>query len=182
MNNLYFIALIPPQQVCAEVTAFKEHIAARYNSKKALRVIPHITLKSPFAISPNRDTEMRQWFKGLTLHLPPFIVHLDGFGTFENPANPVLFVKPELSNALKALQHGVIAAFTEKFDTIPVHHHEHDFHPHITIAYRDILPDTFTKARAEFIDKKYSASFTCASYYLLKHDGSRWQVIEENNV
>ena len=180
MNNLYFIALIPPPKICAEVSAFKEYIAKRHNSKKALRVIPHITLKAPFTLSSLRDNEVRRWFASTTPNLPPFIVQLDGFGAFDNPANPVLFVKPTINEGMKILQRNIITGFTEKFPEIPVHFHEHEFHPHMTVAYRDLTYDAFKKAWPEFQHKEFTASWECNSFCLLKHDGNMWQVMEEN--
>jgi 2'-5' RNA ligase len=180
MNSLYFVALIPPPELCAEVTAFKEHIAQQYNSKKALRVIPHITLKAPFTISSHQDDEVLVWFKHLTPNLPPFIVQLDGFGTFDNPANPVLFVKPIPSAPMFLLQNEIIRAFQKQFPDIVVHSTEKKFHPHMTIAYRDLSYAEFTKAWAEFKGKEYTALWECTSFCLLKHDGSKWHVVAEH--
>ena len=48
MNNLYFIAIIPGDEVCKEATALKNFMAETYFSKAALSSPPHITLYPPF--------------------------------------------------------------------------------------------------------------------------------------
>ena len=38
------------------------------------------------------------------------------------------------------------------------------FHPHITIAFRDLKKQVFHKAWEEFKDKKYNIDFNCIFY------------------
>ena len=44
--NLYFIAIIPPQEICEAITAIKQDFAERFKSSKALKIIPHNHFKS----------------------------------------------------------------------------------------------------------------------------------------
>ena len=70
-TSLYFIAIIPPEEIATEITSFKQEMANIYNSKKALRVMPHITLKAPFTVVSNRDEEVLEWLsskKGANYH------------------------------------------------------------------------------------------------------------------
>lgn len=175
-NSRYFIAVIPPDDICRDVTAFKEDMALHYNSKKALRIMPHITLKAPFITATNRDAEVLDWFKNLPIKTLPFEIALDGFGAFDNSRNPVIFVKPLLNPGLTALQNEVISGFTQHFTEIPVHFNEQDYHPHMTIAYRDLAYAGFKKAWAAYAEKTYLATFTTSCFFLLKHNGLCWEI------
>lgn len=179
-QNLYFIALIPPQTICKEVTAIKTDFANHYNSKKALKVMPHITLKAPFKLYEEDHTKLLDWFRNLNLTPQNFTAHLNGFGCFDNSKVPVIFVKPQVSQALISLQKELIKSFTSHFPEISVHYHENDFSPHMTVAYRDLSYEEFTKAWQVYQKKEYKASFEVNGLYLLKHDTKQWNIISEH--
>jgi 2'-5' RNA ligase len=48
------------------------------------------------------------------------------------------------------------------------------FHPHITLAFRDLKKDKFEIAWQEFKGKKYTEKFDVNGITLLKHDGKVW--------
>src|SRR4051812_47436471 len=64
-QNLYFIALIPHDAVAGEVTGFKNDFAANYSSSRALRTMPHITLKAPFKLEARGHNTLLNWFNGI---------------------------------------------------------------------------------------------------------------------
>ena len=178
-QNLYFVAIIPHGKVAGEITAFKQHIAAHYNSHKALRVMPHITLKAPFKIDAALHNDVCTWFNLLTVSAGPFTQHINGFGAFANKHNPVIYVQPVVSDVLVKLEQEIIAGFETAFPGIPIQFTEKNFSPHMTIGYRDLTPEMFEKAWAAFKAKKYDAAFEVNSFYLLQHDGIKWNVIAE---
>lgn len=53
------------------------------------------------------------------------------------------------------------------------------FHPHLTLAFRDLKKPEFYKAWEEFKDRKFNAGFVVNSISLLKHDGMQWQLFKE---
>ncbi len=59
-SSLFFIAVLPPKEIQAEVTRFKEYAAGHFHSSRALRSPPHITLISPFQWPEERAEEMMQ--------------------------------------------------------------------------------------------------------------------------
>lgn len=181
-SSRYFIAIIPPDAICREVTAFKEDIAIQYNSKKALRVVPHITLKAPFTIISDHDPEVQEWFTALTVKARAFDIELDGFGCFDNPKNPVIFVKPELSPELISLQKEIIKAFKIRFPDLPLQLTENNFHPHMTIAYHDVTHSEFVKAWAFYSKKDYQNTFSTQCIFLLKHNGSGWEIDSKKSI
>lgn len=178
-KNLYFIAIIPPQAICEEVTAFKHDFEKNYNSSKALRIIPHITLKPPFHLKEEDHAKLLDWFRHLNPDAENFAITLDGFGSFSNSKAPVLFVKPKPSPQLNTLQKDLIKSFENHFPEIGLHYHEKAFNPHMTIAYRDLSFEEFKKAWHEYSRKNYKATFEVTSLYLLQHDTKEWNIICE---
>ncbi|HYK44818.1 MAG TPA: 2'-5' RNA ligase family protein [Parafilimonas sp.] len=174
---LYFIAIIPPKEVCDEITDFKKDIATRFESKAALRIIPHITLKAPFQLPASDHDRVLDWFQKAVISVSPFVQELKNFGSFKNGRSAVIFVKPEMNNGLDQLQKEVLTNFVDHFSAEQVMKSETDFHPHITIGYRDLRPSMFKQAWAEYRLKQYSAAFTVTSFDLLQHDKHVWNSI-----
>jgi 2'-5' RNA ligase len=181
-TSLYFIAIIPPEEIATEITSFKQEMANIYNSKKALRVMPHITLKAPFTIPSHQDATILEWFENIKTNVNPFEITLNGFGAFDNPKNPVIFVKPEESVPMRLLQKDILVAFKKQFFNIQLHFHEEEFHPHMTIAYRDLAYTEFEKAWKIFNKKHFSATFYNNTFYLLKHNGVQWKIAKTRTV
>jgi 2'-5' RNA ligase len=176
-HNLYFIALIPQSDVCEAITNFKKDFAVRFNSKKALKVIPHITLKAPFKLSAKEHDALIEWFNNLKFDIPAFTIELKKFGAFHNKRNPVIFVQPVMNLYLHSIQKEILNNFKLQY---PKEFQNHDLHfnPHITIAYRDLDYESFTRAWKEYSVKAYNASFKVNTVYLLQH-GATWQVIHK---
>lgn len=144
--------------------------------------MPHITLKAPFAISYNQDIEVREWFTSLTIKSTAFEVELNGFGCFDKPKNPVIFVKPKLSSKLISLQKEIIEAFEMQFPELKSQFSDKDFHPHMTIAYRDLTYPEFGKAWEKYSKKEYQNSFNVQHIFLLKHNKSSWEILVKKNI
>jgi len=182
-QNLYFIAIIPPHGISEEITAFRNDFKDNYNSKAALKNMPHITLKAPFKIDAANHNDVLQWFALTPVFKGSFDIQLRNFGAFPNPDNPVVFVHPVNTPPLKALQAQVIKSFETAYPTIPVHYHEHRFNPHMTIAYRDLAFAEFNKAwKEKYSDKQYNAQFKVTGFYLLQHNGTEWKVVAEHLI
>lgn len=180
-KNLYFIALIPKRELCEKITAFKQDFASRFNSSKALKVYPHITLKAPFKLSPRSHTKLVNWFADLYILQNKFTIQLKDFGAFANKKSPVVYVNPVVTKELRSLHQQLIASFNSAFPD-NVHSTDLEFNPHMTIAYRDLSPEMFQKAWSEYKTKKFDASFEAEAIYLLQHDLKKWNVISTYNL
>jgi 2'-5' RNA ligase len=179
---LYFIAIIPPEYVCEEIIVFKKDIAERFESKAALKVVPHITLKAPFKLSGSEQERLLSWFRKLKMESGQLKVSLQDFGAFPKAQAPVIFIAPVLNAALQELQKEFIGKFKKEFSGQEISKHEEEFHPHVTIAYRDLTPEKFREAWKEYQVKKYSAEFTVTSVHLLQHDGKQWHILETRSL
>ena len=181
-HDLYFIAIVPPSNICAEVTGFKEDFATRFNSKHALKVIPHITLKAPFSIPKTDHEHTLRWFENMPLATSPFKQQLKDFGAFHNKRNPVIFVHPVMNSSLQHLQKEVLLNFAKGFENAEISKQELEFNPHMTVGYRDLQPHLFKEAWKEYEEKKYAAEFDVDSFHLLQHDSKKWNMISTRQL
>lgn len=181
-ENLYFIALLPHEAVSNDITAFRKDFAENYDSSKALRNMPHITLKAPFKLPAAEHDELLQWFANIRPGVETFTVELEDFGSFDNKNNPVIYVKPIMTPRLEALQKAILNSFEHAYPHIPVAYTERTFHPHMTIAYRDLTPEQYARAMDVYRHKKYSATFRAEGFCLLQHNGREWRVIAEKLI
>ncbi len=180
-NNLYFIAVIPFRDLQNKVDELKRDIATRFNSAKALKVMPHITLKAPFKWTPAAHNILLKWFVDLKLPGPSFDIRLQGFGAFNNRKNPVIFIKPADSISLVLLQRELVNSF-EALEPAVVQPTGKNFIPHMTIAYRDLTPTNFEKAWEEYRHKEFEEQFEVNAVHLLQHNGAQWNVIASNSL
>lgn len=178
-QNLYFIAIVPPADVRESITVIKQDLANRFSSKKALRIIPHITLKAPFRFTGNNEEELLRWFALTPVGVHPFLQELKDFGSFPSKRNPVIFIEPRVNESLLSLQKTIQTHFVRTFGKEQVAQNEYHFSPHITVAYRDLMFHRFKEAWQEYRDKKFMAAFNVSSFHLLQHDGQQWNTLRE---
>ena len=180
-ENLYFIALIPGRELREKISAVKHDFAARFKSKTALRVYPHITIKAPFKCKGSAHTELVNWFNGLRINQKAFTITLKDYGAFAHKKSPVIFINPVANDGLKYLQKELTASFSSLFPG-DVHAVDINFHPHITVAYRDLDASMFELAWSEYKQKKFNETFDVSAFYLLQHDTKQWNIIATQNL
>ena len=78
-ESVYFLAIVPPQKVQAEVTQLKVLIAERFNSKHALKSPPHITLHMPFKWKDSKKEQLKSALRKINKEAVSFSVELNGF-------------------------------------------------------------------------------------------------------
>lgn len=179
-ENLYFIAIIPKSELREKITLIKQDFANRFNSKHALKVYPHITLKAPFKLSPSVHDELLKWVSDLHILQKQFTVELKDFGAFNNKRNPVVFVQPVVTKELQSLQQQLISSFSSAFPAC-IDRVDREFSPHMTVAYRDLSPEMFKQAWKEYQHKQFDASFEVDAVYLLQHDSKKWNIVATCN-
>lgn len=173
--HLYFIALLPPSALRNRVRLLKEDMRDRFNAGHALSSPAHITLQMPFKRDAEAVGRLISGLEAFAAREQPFPVTLSGFGCF---APRVLYINIPDHQHIDAL-HARLKK--ELVDNLGFRPEETDarFHPHLTIATRDLTPDNFHKAWAELQKCAFEASFEAHSLFLLKHNGQKWQVEKE---
>lgn len=164
--NLYFIALLPDQEIQNEVTEFKQAAQERFGTSQALRSPAHITLIPPFR------TDRTDFSNLLTVAAgqQPFTVQLRNFDRF---GSRVIFVDVAPEPTLLDYQK-VLADFCARhLDIVP---DSRPFHPHMTVAFKDLKRSVFPEAWDYFSAKSYERTFLARGVTLLIHTGQCWQV------
>lgn len=174
MENLYFIAIVPPVEIQEEITWFKEEIAMRYGSKHALNAPPHITLHMPFRWKDKKRAKLLEVMELLNSELQSFEIALKDFGFFEPR---VVFVSVEENDKLNQLQKYVVDVCRRELKLDNGNFKNKAFHPHVTIGFRDLRKKMFYEAKEEFEKRAYSQNFLLGRIDLLKHDGKSWNVM-----
>jgi 2'-5' RNA ligase len=173
MKSLYFIAILPPEEIAAEVTKWKEYMRDHFESSRALKSPAHITLFAPFWMAATDEKELEACVAKVAEKHRLFRLDLNGFKAF--PPR-VIYIAPEYSYPLDELQ-GDVRSNVNAFLLERIKDFEpdkHSFNPHMTIAYRDLTKENFMRAWPEFENRPFHASFIVNHVYLLRHDRQKW--------
>ncbi|PTT33334.1 RNA 2',3'-cyclic phosphodiesterase [Chryseobacterium sp. HMWF028] len=172
MKKMYFIAIYPPQEIIEEIKVFKRDLAIHYANSKAVKNEAHITLFPPFSRESELEDDIHIAFQKINTEMSPFEMELDGFGSFPNPKNPVLFIQPEENLHLTELYHRVKEQF---------YFTQYSFNPHITVGYRDLTWENYIKAWEKYKTKEYKTKFLVDKILLLRLE-EHWTPIAEKKL
>lgn len=173
--DLYLIALLPPSPLRERVRALKEEMRSRFGSGHALNAPAHITLQMPFRLEPEGASALVRLLEGFCSRQRPILLEIQGFGAF--PPR-VIFLRVGENERVAELEHALRAALAGE-QGLKVESSGMPFHPHITIATRDLAEDAYRVAWEEFKDRDFRASFEASGLFLLKHNGQSWDVFQE---
>ncbi|MEK6481342.1 2'-5' RNA ligase family protein [Catalinimonas sp. 4WD22] len=173
--KLYFIALIPHEELRVSVRALKEEMKARFDVKHALKSPAHITLQTPFKRKEEEESRLIPTLEQFTEQQSEFLLRLNGFGHF---SSRVIYVNVEYSQAILELHAQLNHVLAEQLD-FQESEIRAELHPHMTIATRDLSKPAFKEAWPEFQHRKFQDSFLVKSLFLLKHNGKHWDIYRE---
>ena len=169
-EQLYFIAIILPEPIKDQVQKIKQEFANCFGATHALKSPPHITLIPPFKTSSQIATEVAEFLEKTSQEVNAFQLIIKDFSCFKPR---VIFLNPLLNQELEVMQKHLQKEFYRKF---PFGEPSlRPFHPHLTIAFRDLTPKMFYKAWPIYKNKTYGAQFMVDRIYLLRHNGKIWQ-------
>jgi 2'-5' RNA ligase len=171
-NNLYFIGILAPEPVRSETREFQQHIADNYRSKAALKPPPHVTLIPPFLLAEDKQPVLFKYIEDIAGRQQTFEVSVDGFNCF---GVQVIYAEVEVSDHIKKLEKDLSSTFYKKFQI--ERGPSSRFVPHITIAYKDLMPPMFALAWPEFKDKLYRRKWMVKEICLLRSSPGGWEKI-----
>lgn len=175
-KGLYFIAILPPDDIATRVQAVKKEFVNKYDSKEAYNKPPHFTLIAPFKIPEEAEEIITPQLIFFAEDQESFTINLSGFNHFRDDVIFIDVVDPAPmqvlhSNLIEHLQHEM--GFSSKAAR------PKSLRPHMTVAYRDLSPNNFQNAWNEFKSRSFDYSFEVNSIFLLKHDYTQWQTFYE---
>lgn len=176
---LYFIAIVPPPPVYEEAMRQKEYFKLKYNSKASLNSPPHITLHMPFK---KKEKNEGLWIEALHEFFDsrnPFPLSLVNYSSF--PPR-VIFITVGPNAALANLQYELTRFCRVSLNLFNSNYRDLPFHPHLTLAFRDLKKSNFDSAWMEFKEKRFVAEFVVDKVFLLKHSGKSWLIHHQFNL
>jgi 2'-5' RNA ligase len=172
----YFIAIVPPSPIYEEAIEQKVYFKTKYNSKASLNSPPHITMHMPFRWAEKNEDKLAGYLKVFAQENTAVTIKLNGFSSF--PPR-VIFINVEITPELEGLQKNLERYIRRQLNLFNANYKELPFHPHLTLAFRDLKKPNYQKAWEEFVSKNYQATFLANKLALLKHSGSVWEVFQE---
>lgn len=169
----YFIALVPEGTIQEEATQLKEALKENFNIKYALKSPAHITLKMPFNWNELKEDKLAFLLKDFFENKKPFDLQLKGFDRF---GKRVIFIAVKPSEKLTTLQQE-LGAFSKLVLKLPLELSDTSFHPHMTIAFKDLKTPKFEDYWNFIRKQSFNYPYLVKEAALLKRTEGRWLVI-----
>ena len=171
--DMYFIALVAPEKINADVLKWKTWFRDHYGCGVALKSPAHITLIPPFRMQEALEPALKNRLEVFAGLYENFEVTFCNFSHFKPR---VIYVDVCKNEKLDILHREINEAISSE-NKYPVKKENRAFHPHITLATRDLKKSAFYDAWNFFAEKKYNAKWMVDSLSLLRHNKKNWDVI-----
>ncbi len=173
---LRLIAVLPPEALAAYVRAEQQRIADTWGPRHALRTPPHITVIPPIEVGDDRIELLEEIAAQLAPAHASFTIRLRGFGAF---APRVLYIRPVRNVELDDLYRDWRNRLEERMPGVLARYPDKPYHPHLTLAHRDMEEPQFHAMWAHYGEKRLDISFKVKSFAILDHNRSGWVVRRE---
>ena len=145
----------------------------KYNCKVGLKSPAHITLVPPFWLEEEKEKALIEDIDVLSEQLRPFSMSTNDFSAFKPKT---IFIALATNGTLGSVK----KATDDFFGNNPFYNIRVDnrpFHPHITIATRDLYKKSFQEMWPWFAEKKFGEEWTAEGISILRHNKKNWDVI-----
>lgn len=153
----------------------KQWVFKEVGSKGALRSPAHITLLMPFKWKQAKETLLFYSLETLASSIAKFNIKLTRFNSFEPR---VIYVDVEQSTHLTLIKDQVMKMARQELK-LEFLKDLRGFHPHITIAFRDLKKPQFYTLWEQLKGKPFESEFEATSIALLTHNGKNWDVYKK---
>ena len=171
--NMYFVALVAPPGINEEILKWKNFFKEKFGCTVALKSPAHITLIPPFWMNEELEDDLINSINEFSKSKNKFEITLKDFAAFKPRVIYVDVLKNETLNELYLY----LTDFILRLDKYPVKKDDRPFHPHVTLATRDLYKKAFYEAWEIFSRKKYEASWVVNGISLLRHNKKNWDVV-----
>lgn len=177
-SDLYFVAIVPPEPLLNSLAEMKVVACNQFNSCAALNSPPHITLHMPFRWKRKKEDRLFQFFESFQSEVDAIPISIDGVDHFDDR---VIFLSISPNESLFSLQSSLVKSMKKSLNLFNAQYKDKAFHPHITIAFRDLKKQYFQEAYTHFKELNHQNQFNSTGFTLLKHDGKKWQNFRQYN-
>lgn len=168
MSNLYYIGLIPDEELNSLCVAYKNQAEELFTCKAAKKSPAHITIVPPFEIDSSNMELINQELSELVKNYTTLELAIHGWNHFKERT---IYLAIEATPQLKQM-------FTEVYDRV-IHYvtprGDRKFIPHISIINRDLAPENFTAAYDFFNQKPLPAKCICSKLVLFSLVNGKWR-------
>src|SRR5690349_4871439 len=141
MESMYFVAVVLPKHLDEKILQHKKWMQEKYGCKVGLKSPAHITLVPPFWTPTENEDKLKKDLFGIASDVSSFTVVTNNFSAFKPRT---LFVATKENGALNELKKKTDDVFQRK--DYKIKKEARPFHPHITIATRDLHKAAFAEA------------------------------------
>jgi 2'-5' RNA ligase len=170
--DMYFIAHLLPAPLNEQILLMKQDLQQRFGCAVGLKSPAHITLIPPFWLAPEKAPQLLHHLQQLASGVASFTLAAANFSSF---GKRTLFIAVADSAALQGLKTAADNLFTGN-DFYGLKKETRPFHPHITLATRDIKPAHFNEAWGLYGGRRFDHEWQANSVSILKHNRRHWEV------
>jgi 2'-5' RNA ligase len=170
---MYFIAVVAPKEINEALLTWKKLMKDRFDCSVGLRSPAHVTLIPPFWMDDVLESKLEDVINDFSQQQKPLEIRLKNFGFFKPK---VIYVDVLRSHPLKELQARLQQHLINR-NLFFIKEEDRPFHPHVTIATRDLYKQAFKEAWEIFKEKKFEAVWSATGVSLLRHNQKNWDVI-----
>lgn len=173
MKNKYFLAIVLPQPFLNETELIKQDLKRKFGLKGALRSPSHITLHMPFELNVKSEFDLLTLLKSIQ-NDQPIQIKSNGLGAFDQR---VIYIDITLNEQLFSLHKLLVNQLSKCFNLENEINNQRGFHPHVTLAFRDLKKHQFNEVKTFLTGFNSSFKFTATSFSILKLNKT-WEVLE----
>jgi 2'-5' RNA ligase len=170
--DMYFAALVLPEELDKKVMAYKQYMYQHYMCRVGLKSPAHITIIPPFWMDPKKEKEFINNINDLSAQIISFSIETNDFSAFKPRT---IFIDVMENKHLIELKRKATEYFFEKDFNIKTENRP--YHPHITIATRDLYKKDFYEAWNYFENREFREDWQAKGLSILRHNKKNWDVI-----
>jgi|TARA_R110002126_G_scaffold158331_1_gene305745 2'-5' RNA ligase len=170
----YFLAIVPTGEIQQAAAALKMELKAKLNIKYALKSPAHITLKMPFNYNEAKEKVLIETLENFLSTKKSLKIKVGGTDKF---GKRVIFWKVQADSSLTELQTD-LKTFCKRELNLVDELSDRNYHPHMTIAFKDVKERDFDEAKALIQKSDINQLLEVCSVELLKRLDGKWVVIQ----
>ncbi|MCS5491151.1 2'-5' RNA ligase family protein [Algoriphagus limi] len=166
----YFLAILPPPDFLQQVHELKLKLREEFGIKYALKSPPHITIRMPFLYNELKEDRMVGLLNSFAANIGPFPLEVKGTDQFRGR---VIFLDIHAGDELFEMQKA-LRIFCKRNLNLKDELSDLSFHPHMTVAFRDVKKLQFDSVFKRVKEQGLEAKFEVNGFFLLKHQNGVW--------
>jgi 2'-5' RNA ligase len=170
----YFLAIMPEGEFQDRLTKLKLEIKDRFQAKFALKSPAHITVKMPFVYNEAKEEKLIEKLSGFVGNYEPMQLKISGVRTF---GKRVIYLGVDAGQDLFDFQRE-LKTFCKRELNLVDELSDRNFHPHMTIAFKDIKIHQFQNIMNLVNDRNFREEISVSSIVVLKKEIGCWQVVK----